>query len=132
MAWKIWAYGIDSDAQSKLKNEFNANQWLGYAAGTPETVIARAKSGTLQMQFATSGTWSSPGDWTTAVTVTTSDSSIPADDLSDAIDADIKAPEEYSNVGVILVKCTYTSGDGEFEAKIDGNYEDYGAENASS
>ncbi|MBZ0263817.1 hypothetical protein K8I28_04040 [bacterium] len=116
---------VNDAAKAEIGGDATVEKWYDEKDGSGN-VVGRGKDNQVTIQFATSGSWSSPGGWTSGVTLQTSGSSVAASNLKDAMDAGITAPPTNNNVDVVIVKVQYpVSGGFQFEAELDGDWEDH-------
>lgn len=125
MATKWLVMPVDETAKAEIGGDTTVEKWYDEKDGNGN-VKGRGKDNQVTIQFATSGSWSSPGGWTSSVSLATTATDVPAQDLKDAIDAGIKAPQQYNDVDIVIVKVDYLQTGGfQFEAQVDGSWEDH-------
>lgn len=112
---------VDATAKAALGGDCTAREWLGTKSGSPETVIAKAKSATITLKLAVGGTVTSPV-WSDEYTLTISDSQVLAADLQSAINANLKK----NGCNIVLVNCqAVSSGDEDFYVYANGGYQNF-------
>jgi len=97
--------------------DYSAEEWLGNPV--PSFLLARGKSESVTIRFATGGTPESPTSFTNPVNLGTSWSNVPAAYVQAAINAGLK----YGGTECIAVEVSFNS-DSQFEVKIGDNAED--------